>query len=169
MTQASTKGTLPKQLVVYRQKDARRHKATPASGLSDISREGLAALAREGFGAGAETLILLEEPGFCLTYAWFKSGFPLYRHSHAPDCTYHVIGGSIRFGTEELCRGDGVFIPGGTPYTFQVGPQGAEILEFRHEPIRGTIVMANNPVFWERAIATVRANRDAWRTEQRPG
>ena len=158
----------PKQLKIFRHKESPRHKATPASGLTDVSRSGLAGLVEAGLGDGAETRILYEEPGFCVAWAWFKSGFPLYRHSHGPDCLYQVVGGSIRFGTEELGKGDGVFIPGGTPYTFQVGPEGAEIVEFRHEPISGTVVLANNPAFWEKAMEMVRGRREIWRSEPRP-
>ena len=157
-----------KQLEVFRRDGAPRHQATPAAGLTDVSREGIAALVEAGFGDGAETLNVFDGPGFSVTHVWFKSGFPLYRHSHATDCLYQVVGGSVRFGTEVLEKGDGVFIPGGTPYTFEPGPEGVQIIEFRHEPIRGTVIMANNPAFWEKAVATVKDRRAVWSSEPRP-
>lgn len=155
---------------VFRREDAPFHRpAGPPAGLSDVSREGLAQMLGEaGTGEGAEARVLFSAPGFSATYVWFKSGFPLFRHSHGPDCLYQVIGGSLQLGEETLRKGDGFFVPGGAPYAFQVGPEGVEIIEFRHENIRDTVIRADNPAFWERAVETIRARREVWREEHRP-
>jgi len=153
---------------VFRRDEGQPHRAGPQGGLTDVSREGLARVFEAGLGEGAETRLLFEAPGFSLMYVWFKSGFPLYRHSHGPDCLYEVIGGSLQIGEDVLKKGDGFFIPAGTPYAFTVGPEGVEILEFRHEHIRDSIVQANNPAFWDKAVGAILARREAWRTEPRP-
>lgn len=154
---------------IFRRDDAPFHRpAGPPGGLSDVSRDGLARMTEAGIGEGAEARVLYSAPGFSVMYAWFKSGFPLFRHSHGPDCLYQVIGGSLRMGDEVLTKGDGFFIPAGSPYAFEVGPEGVEIIEFRHENIRDTVIQANNPAFWEKAVETVRSRRDEWRTESRP-
>jgi hypothetical protein len=154
---------------VFRFDEARDHiPAAPPRGLTEVSRDGLAKLTEAGMGAGAEARVLFSAPGFSLTYAWFKSGFPLFRHSHGPDCLYQVVGGELRLGEETLRKGDGFFLPAGAAYTFQVGPEGVEVLEFRHEDIRDTIIQANNPAYWEKAVETVLARKELWASEPRP-
>jgi quercetin dioxygenase-like cupin family protein len=73
-----------------------------------------------------------EEGGFSLVYAWFKPHFPLPRHSHSADCLYYVIAGSAVMGNQTLKAGDGFFVPSGAPYQYSAGPEGVEVLEFRH-------------------------------------
>ena len=81
-----------------------------------------------------------------------------------------MIGGSLQLGDETLNKGDGFFVPAGTAYTFKVGPEGVEILEFRTEHIRDTIVQAvNNPAFRDKAVETIRTRREQWRAEHGPG
>ena len=158
----------PREFTIFRMDEAQQHKPGPSAGLTEVSRAGLRELGEAGLGQGAESRVLFEAPGFSLMYAWFKSGFPLYRHSHGPDCLYQVIGGSLSVGDQELRKGDGFFVPGGTAYSFVVGPEGVEVLEFRHEHIRDTVVQANNPAFWQKALETVRCNRERWMVEPRP-
>jgi hypothetical protein len=158
----------PGGLTLFRREEAPPHKPGPQGGLTDVSRAGLASLGEAGLGQGAESRVLFEAPGFSLMYVWFKSGFPLYRHSHGPDCLYQVIGGALHMGDDVLRKGDGFFVAAGTAYTFTVGSEGVEILEFRHEHIRDSVVQANNPAFWEKALETVTANRERWATEPRP-
>ena len=153
---------------VFRREDGPPHRPGPPGGLTDVSRQGLARVVEAGLGDGADTRVLFEAPGFSLMYVWFKSGFPLFRHSHGPDCLYEVIGGSLQLGEDVLKKGDGFFVPAGTAYAFTVGPEGVEILEFRHEHIRDTIVQANNPVFWDKAVETIRTRRETWSREPRP-
>jgi hypothetical protein len=155
-------------ITVFRLDEARPHQPGPTGGLTEVSKAGLASLVEAGLGEGAEAQVLFSAPGFSLMYAHFKSGLPLFRHSHGPDCLYEVIGGSLDLGGQVLRKGDGFFLPAGTPYAFVVGPEGVEILEFRHEPLRDTVIYANNPVYWEKAVETVRSRREIWRDEGRP-
>lgn len=73
-----------------------------------------------------------EEGGFSLVYAWFKPHFSLPRHSHDADCLYYVIAGTALLGKQVLKAGDGFFVPTGAPYQYSAGPEGVEVLEFRH-------------------------------------
>jgi hypothetical protein len=155
-------------LTIFRLDDAQNHRPGPPAGLTEISRAGLARVGEAGLGQGAQSKLLFEVPGFSLMYVWFKSGFPLYRHSHEPDCLYQVIGGSLQLGKETLHKGDGFFVPGGCAYSFTVGPDGVEILEFRQEHICGTVVQANNPAFWDKAVEAIRSRRESWASEPRP-
>jgi hypothetical protein len=162
-------GARPAGFTVFRFAEGRQHMpGGPPQGLTEVSAAGLARLMETRMGGGAESRVLFETPGFSVMYVWFKSGFPLYRHSHGPDCLYEVIGGSLQMGEEVLRKGDGFFVPAGTPYAFTPGPEGVEILEFRHEPIRDTVIHANNPAYWDKAVETVAANAERWSTEARP-
>ncbi|MGJ3627380.1 cupin domain-containing protein [Sphingomonas sp. MMS24-JH45] len=70
-------------------------------------------------------------PGMSLTYAWFKSGFPLPLHSHNADCLYYIIAGTLKLEREELGAGDGFFVGKDAPDQYKPGPTGVEVLEFR--------------------------------------
>jgi hypothetical protein len=154
---------------VFRFAEGRPHiPSGPPKGLTEVSMNGLQRMMETKMGGGAESRVLFETPGFSVMYAWFKSGFPLHRHSHGPDCLYEIIGGSLQMGEEVLRKGDGFFVPSGAPYAFVPGPDGVEVLEFRHEPIRDTVIHANNPAFWERAVEAVTTNAERWKTEPRP-
>jgi len=122
-----------------------------------------------GAEAGTELKLLFAIPGFSLTYAWFKSGFPLPRHSHNVDCLYYIVGGSLKFGKEELGVGDGFFVGKDVPYTYTAGDAGVEVLEFRAADVFDIKVLANNPAFWDTAVETVRSRRSQWAREPRPG
>jgi hypothetical protein len=121
-----------------------------------------------GAEAGTELKLLFAIPGFSLTYVWFKSDFPLPRHSHNVDCLYYILGGSLRFGQEELVAGDGFFVGKDVPYTYKAGSAGVEVLEFRAADVFNIKVLANNPAFWDTAIETVRSRRSQWADEPRP-
>lgn len=121
-----------------------------------------------GFDRGASVRLLFSTPGLSLTYIWFKSGFPLPRHSHNADCVYYIIAGSLRIGTEELGPGDGFFLGVDAPYTYTPGPSGVELLEFRNADRFDIQVFASNPAFWAKAIADVAKRREAWATEPQP-
>ena len=73
-----------------------------------------------------------DEGGFSLVYAWFKPHFMLPRHSHSADCLYYVLSGNATLGSQELAAGDGFFVPAGAPYQYTAGPEGVEVLEYRH-------------------------------------
>ena len=125
-------------------------------------------LREAGYGGGGQVRVLVNIPGFSLTHVWFKSGYPLPLHSHDADCLYYVVAGSLQLGTQALGPRDSFFVPCDAAYTYQVGPDGVELLEFRHANAFNFVNRAKNPAFWSKAIEAVKANRDAWRTEKMP-
>jgi hypothetical protein len=125
-------------------------------------------LTEAGVYEGAENRMLFSGGGFSLAYAWFKSGFPLPRHSHDSDCLYYVVSGSLLMGDQELKAGDGFFVGGDVPYAYVPGPEGVEILEFRATQRFDIKMLAGAGAFWDRALETVKAKRDAWPKERRP-
>ena len=117
---------------------------------------------------GAENRMLFSGAGFSLAYAWFKSGFPLPRHSHDSDCLYYVVSGSLNLGEEELKAGDGFFVGADVPYAYIPGPEGVEILEFRATQSFDIKMLAGAGAFWDKALQTVKAKRERWPEETRP-
>lgn len=117
---------------------------------------------------GTTVRLLFQMPGLSLTHAWFKSGFPLPRHTHDTDCLYYIVAGSLRIGVEDLGKGDGFFVGAGVPYSYTPGPDGVEVLEFRGSDAFDIRLMADNPGFWARAVARVEAKREAWAGEVPP-
>jgi hypothetical protein len=132
-------------------------------------RAGMDKLIEAGYLEGDETKVLISIPGFSLVHAWFKKDYPLLRHSHDADCLYYVVAGSLRLGTETLGVGDGFFIPAGAPYTYRPGPEGVEVLEFRHAARFDLRNLSHNDAFYAKGAETVAANRQAWREAKRPG
>lgn len=122
----------------------------------------LGKLSAEGMDDGAVTKCLFSAPGFSLHYAWFKPGFPLPLHSHDSDCLYYITAGSLRLGTETLEAGDGVFLPGGTPYTYAIGDEGVELVEFRNEEDFDISFKGRTESYWDKVSDKVKANRDGW-------
>jgi hypothetical protein len=125
-------------------------------------------LHEQGFMEGSQVKLLYSRPGMSLTYVWFKSGFPLPRHSHSADCLYFVVAGSLRLGTEELGPGDGFFLGTDVPYTYVPGDKGVEVLEFRTSDHFDFRMLANSPNWVGRALETLRARRDHWPAEPTP-
>jgi hypothetical protein len=118
---------------------------------------------------GSKVMLLFSRPGLSLTYAWFKSGFPLPRHSHDAECTYFIIAGSLRIGTEELGAGDGFFVGTNVPYTYTPGPKGVEVLEIRTANTFDIRLLAGkNPAYWQKALAGLMAVKDIWPDETPP-
>jgi mannose-6-phosphate isomerase-like protein (cupin superfamily) len=117
---------------------------------------------------GAMAMTLFAMPTLHVSYVWFQSGYPLPLHSHDADCYYLVIAGSMRVGSEELGKGDGVLIPGGAPYTVNPGPEGVEFLEMRTSPDYDTHFRAKTDAYWDRVAETRRARKDIWAREKAP-
>ena len=117
-------------------------------------------------GAAAQTLF--SRPNLHVSYAWFKSGFPLPLHSHDKDCYYLIIAGSMSVGAEVLGKGDGVFIPGGAPYTVTPGEDGVEFLEMRTSSDYDTHYRAKTDAYWDRIAETQQASKDRWAEEKQP-
>lgn len=121
-----------------------------------------------GIGGGSFAKILINVPGFSLAYAWHKSDFPLPLHSHDVDCCYLVIAGEMTVGTETLGKGDGMFVPAGSAYTFFTGEQGVEFIEYRHANSWNIVFKQKNPAAWEKIAGRASARREAWQTEKQP-
>jgi len=133
-----------------------------------VQAAGLDRMIEAGVMDGAEFTVLSTLPGFSLVHAWVKKDYPLPLHSHNGDGLYHIIAGTLRMGTEELVAGDSIFIPADTPYTYRAGPDGAEVLEFRHDLGIDFRNYAKNQAFYDKAVATILENRDGWRTAAKP-
>jgi len=137
-------------------------------GVTPALQDTFARLAEAGAGEGQEVKLLFSAPGFSLTYAWFKSGFPLPRHSHNADCLYYIVAGTLTLGSETLGAGDGFFVPRDAAYTYVPGPDGVEVLEFRQAEHFNIKFLAGNPAFWAKAVETCRAELPRWRQQERP-
>ena len=59
-------------------------------GVTPQLESAFAKLNEAGVEAGQTVKLLFSAPGFSLTYAWFKSGFPLPRHSHDADLHWEM-------------------------------------------------------------------------------
>ena len=123
---------------------------------------------RPGMARGEQVKVLFNIPGFSLSHVWFKKDYPLPLHSHDCDCLYYVIAGSLQLGTEALGPRDGFFVPAGVPYTYKPGPEGVELLEFRHATQFNFNVLATGEAFWKRAVETAEARNEEWRTAKMP-
>lgn len=129
---------------------------------------GWGALYEAGLADGTVCKRLFDFPGFSLVYNWFKPNFPLPLHSHGQDCLYYIVSGSLEFGTEKLGPGDGFFVPANTPYTYRMGPQGVEVLEFRHSGWITIKPFAASQNYWDKAISSVVANLETWKMMDKP-
>jgi len=137
-------------------------------GLTPQLEQNLQALGEAGVNEGQTVKLLFSAPGFSLTYAWFKSGFPLPRHSHDADCLYYIVAGSLTLGTEALGAGDGFFVPADAAYAYTPGPDGVEVLEFRQTDHFNIKFLAGSPAYWAKAVEAVRAEREGWSRQPRP-
>jgi hypothetical protein len=149
---------------IFRAKDiaVMHHEAAEMDTAPDTAAEGLSRMFEAEMTSGAVVKRLFDAPGFSLVYAWFKPKFPLYRHSHDKDCLYYIVSGSLRLGTEDLGPGDGFFLTADTPYTYAIGEEGLEILEFRKEGDFNTRTMGGTKAYWDKAVAAITANRATW-------
>lgn len=114
------------------------------------------------------TNVLFKGAGLSLTQAWFKSGYTVPRHSHDADCTYYILSGSVRFGTQVLTAGDGIFVPGGDAYTLEAGDEGAEFLEFRTAETFNMKFVNNDDAHYKKMSDAFANNAERWATEKRP-
>lgn len=170
-TAASAEHDTPGTLQIFRSADARGLSETACMRVepfSPVQREGMEKLIEAGYLEGDQIKVLVNIPGFSLTHAWFKRGYPLPLHSHDVDCLYYIIAGSLRMGTEELGARDSFFLPAGMPYTYRPGPEGVELLEFRHANAFNFVNLAKGAAFWEKAAQSVAEHRDSWREARMP-
>ena len=121
-------------------------------------------LAGDGLALGTKTTELVrDESGFSLVHLWVKPNFALPRHSHSGDCLYYVISGTAIMGRRTLRAGDSFFVAGNTRYQYAAGPEGAEVLEFRHGVERIDMrCYGDSEAYREKAAAVLEANRETW-------
>lgn len=120
---------------------------------------------------GSKAVVLFQEPGdtgMSLAYVWFKSGYILPRHSHDTDCLYYVMAGELQLGAQVLRKGDGAFIPANAGYTYQAGPEGVEVLEFRSATRFHFLFKNNSEAHWQRIAEVFRNNSEKWQSEPPP-
>ena len=98
----------------------------------------------------------------------FAEGTGLPLHSHNADCLYYIIAGSLRMGNQELGPRDSFFVPSDVPYAYKPGPDGVELLEIRHEGQFNFAPHGNSLAYWEKLAETAAANREGWKTAERP-
>ena len=138
--------------------------------LDDVARE---ALPEFSAGNGVARTVLFSDPdgtdghGLSLIWLRFGSNYQLPRHSHSTDCLYYVVSGEIHMGNRVVGAGEGFFVEADAPYTYTVGPDGVEVLEFRGHTWFDSQIR-ETASGWDRALEAVRANRDHWATELAP-
>jgi quercetin dioxygenase-like cupin family protein len=115
--------------------------------------------------AGEDVRVLFKSAdpdGFSLVSARFGPGYRLPRHSHSADCLYYVVSGEAHMGSRVLKPGDGFFIAADAPYTYTAGPDGVEVLEFRHATTFDIKVRDTTVEQWKPIAAAVAANGARW-------
>jgi len=161
----------PKQFEIYRAAEYRDYGEHNIMEIADTTPAILDALGefdREGGGAGQKVRMAYSRPGMSLTHVWFKSGYPLPLHSHTGDCLYYLLAGSVRVGTETLGPGDGFFVGSDVPYTYETGPDGAEVLEFRGTDALNIRFIAKGKGAWDKTVGKLREKRADWEGELPP-
>ncbi|WP_338466134.1 cupin domain-containing protein [Novosphingobium sp. ZN18A2] len=156
---------------IYRGKDAENFDELDCmemTGLTEIIQDGIVRAGEAGAGEGQLVKMLFSIPGMSLTYAWFKSGFPLPLHSHNADCLYYIVSGTLRLGTEDLGAGDGFFVGADVPYSYTPGPEGVEVLEFRTANKFDIRFLGKTRKFWDKTVASVERRRADWAKETSP-
>lgn len=138
------------------------------AGVTPVIQAGIEAAQAEGAAEGDMVKLLFAMPGMSLTYAWFKSGYPLPLHSHNADCLYYIIAGSLKLGTEELGPGDGFFVGCDVPYAYTPGPKGVEVLEFRTADTFDIRFMGKTKAFWDKTADAVKREKVNWPGQQPP-
>lgn len=169
---ATIKDSIGLPFTIFRGRDAVDYAEADCMEAQPVSPEEQAwaiKLFQAGLSEGTQVKLLFSRPGFSLTWVWFKSGFPLPRHSHDADCTYFIVAGSLRIGTEELAAGDGFFVGKDVPYTYTPGPEGVELLEMRTANAFDIKLLAgSNPAWWEKALTSLVAAQERWAAEPSP-
>jgi len=116
-------------------------------------------------GAGQRVTVLFkgEGPdGFSLVHVRFVPGYRLPRHSHSADCLYYVVSGEAHMGSRVLKPGDGFFILAEAPYAYTAGPEGVEVLEFRHATTFDIKIRDKTLEHWKPVIEAIKAHGESW-------
>ena len=119
--------------------------------------------------AGQRVKVLFKgagQDGFSLVHARFEPGFRLPRHSHDSDCLYVVTAGEAHMGSRVLRPGDGFLVLAEAPYTYTAGPEGVEVLEFRHATSFDIKIRDTTVEDWKPVAEAVRAHGELWAKSQ---
>ncbi|WP_077212137.1 cupin domain-containing protein [Bacillus dakarensis] len=136
--------------------------------MSEATTEAVQRMIEKGFYTGNTTNVLINLPGFSLVYAWFKSGFQLPVHSHNADCLYYVVAGEAILGNRRVKAGDGFFVPKDVFYSYTAGPEGIEILEFRHANLIDMVWRDSKPEYWDNVVDNIDKSQEKWKVETPP-
>lgn len=136
--------------------------------MTDAQRQGMRKMVDAGYLHGDVVNVLVDLPGFALAHAWLKKDYPLTLHSHNSDCMYYVVSGSLRMGTETLGPRDCFFVPKDVPYTYRPGPEGVEVLEFRHTGQFDFVNHSKGEAFYDKGAEAIAANVEGWKVAKRP-
>jgi hypothetical protein len=165
MATAATDAAPETRFAIYRGADAPDFSEVSVmelAGVTPVIAAGIEAAQAAGAPDGDMVKLLFAVPGMSLTYAWFKSGYPLPLHSHNADCLYYIIAGSLQLGTEMLGKGDGFFVGMDVPYFYTPGPEGVEVLEFRTADSFDIRFLGKTKAFWDKTTAAVTRERANW-------
>ena len=157
------------RLKIFRGTDHVHHGEVVSAGeMSEVNHRGMAAFREAGITTGQKVTCLFKEgppTNLNICHGWFKSGFPLPRHSHDADCIYYILGGDLKMGAAVLGPGDGVFIPANTPYTFVAGPRGVQLLEIRNASEFDFRAVEESSDAWNSLIERGLSRQAAWQNE----
>ena len=137
-------------------------------GLDDPANAGFAEAAAAGmhFGHDIRCLFRSRDPnGFSLCRMKLKQGFTTPRHRHNVDCLYYVLAGSVRAGNAILNEGAGLFVPAGTIYFLEAGPEGLDVLEFRGGVAFDVEYVRNDMGHWGKVVGAVMDNVTVWQAQ----
>jgi mannose-6-phosphate isomerase-like protein (cupin superfamily) len=162
-----------KAFTIYRGSEAAPYLGAKRRGGADDNdhpaiRRGLKLMYGSGDSGGATVRVLFSSHELHVSYVWFKSGFPLPLHSHDVDCLYQILAGTMALGTEELAKGDSIFIPSGVPYTLKPGSEGVEFLEIRTAHDYDTRYVAKTDAYWDKIAQTREQRAPIWKDEPAP-
>jgi hypothetical protein len=155
---------------VFRRSEAATLEETEAMSLDAVTPGFMQVVAklRQDDVRGSQTLSLFRSHGMSLTYVWFRSGFPVFHHSHNVDCLYYITNGSLQLGTQRLGVGDGFFVGSDVPYAYTAGAEGVELIEFRKAESFDIKTSAKSDAYWESIMDKIASRRAFWADEQRP-
>lgn len=166
--------TQRKRVAFFSSKDAQKlgEDRMPTEGLTPSVLAGVAKLmSATKPGLGEDATVLFAEPGetgMSLVRGWFKSGYILPAHSHSHDCLYYVLAGELRMGSHVVRAGDGFLLPADTPYSYEAGPDGVEVLEFRNATHFNIVLREATEDRWDQLADNYRDRAEAWETEITP-
>jgi hypothetical protein len=61
-----------------------------------------------------------------------------------------------------LAAGEGFFVPAGHPYTYEAGPDGVEVLEFRHATTFNMRILDREETQWAAIFDVAISQQEVW-------